>query len=692
MKTRNFSFAAVGLMALAVVGLSACRQNPYPDLKGGTLQPSKPQEPWVVAPPFSVEMDSDTLEFTEGQTGVYKLVGHVPNGNPVVTFSGLPTGATYDPKNGELKWTPDFSAGSDPQDPTVQSRTYKVTGKVRSDLDPVTSNDFGFLIVVKNVPREFRFNVISGQVFHLKEGVAYKQTLKLVNADFPNGGFRVSSKNLPLGATLAVDPVTPTDITLSFTPPVGFTQLRKNGAAYAPRCQLTNLYCETVEVELAATDPAGEMTVTKIKWEIEDVRQSPQLVAPDNVADDLDVTLYLTATDLNAEVAPVLSLEGMAPFGTLTFKDVTAASGGTPAFSSVTEMRWTDIPADKLGTTQILKVKACAYSTPTTQTQCTTKVVNVNLAGGAHKAPEVDRAKWAFTDRLFFKVGDTVRVPLPVKDAEGNPLAPSVRVEPASAGAEVKWQADELVVTPKTAGLKQFIVTATSAFGVVNSQGFMFEALPANWSSVLIVGDPLRNKEVDAWKTMAGGGDVVSPEAALDERTLALRRVMIVTTTALDATESLPALEAAAATVPSVVIASPLLGSLNSGLATEMTTLGVIEKGRFSNLGYSAPGNWNLKSGIMPVGYSRPINAVSLTGTLTSESDDPMSLDLKTGSSCKKVMTFSTAAGQESVELVRCERGGGKGAMVVIGFEPGDLKFTGTDSALPAKWFKELAL
>ncbi len=253
------------------------------------------------------------------------LLTPVLRGGPALDYY-LPAGATYDPKNGELKWTPDFSAGSDPQDPTVQSRTYKVTGKVRSDLDPVTSNDFGFLIVVKNVPREFRFNVISGQVFHLKEGVAYKQTLKLVNADFPNGGFRVSSKNLPLGATLAVDPVTPTDITLSFTPPVGFTQLRKNGAAYAPRCQLTNLYCETVEVELAATDPAGEMTVTKIKWEIEDVRQSPQLVAPDNVADDLDVSRELKSD---------LDLGAMANFGHvrlgLTVKNVTEPTFGKGA-------------------------------------------------------------------------------------------------------------------------------------------------------------------------------------------------------------------------------------------------------------------------------------------------------------------------------------------------------------------------
>jgi hypothetical protein len=211
----------------------------------------------------------------------------------------------------------------------------------------------------------------------------------------------------------------------------------------------------------------------------------------------------------------------------------------------------------------------------------------------------------------------------------------------------------------------------------------VIEVLPQNWQSILVLGESLSVKEIRDTLGLPQAStqamlQVLNPSLqALDERTLAERSTLVVTTSALKAADSdlavRQAIETATTKVANVVVMSPRLNLLRGAVAQELTDRGVVLRGRFRQL----PGTPTLaSSGVFVAPGTRldvPRSKVRLKGQLTDESDSPYIMDVTATSSCGKL--FFLAEQVDSVDQfttgLSCRRTGG-GSLVLMGFELAD--------------------
>lgn len=678
------------LLTLVVAISTGCRQNPYPD-GPGRFQVEEPKAPREVLPPFGISVPG-VLDFLEGEERKFKIEARVPTGTPVITILNLPVGATFNGDTNEVVWTPTFLDANDENDPTVKMRTYPVTVELRSSEDPITSVTKDVILVVTDSPREFKFDSSNSQ-FNLREGFSFQQKVKIKSEDFPNGPFTLEVQNIPPGATVEVDPTDSTLFLVSYVPTHHDTKLRLNGKPNATNCSAsTSSFCSVRKMNLVAYDPSGNKTVQAITWETLDSRQKPMIIAPKTVKQGLNVEFSLSAVDLNGE--DVSDVEVVAPgFGDPV--EVTDVSSQLPSGvlnpTKLLNVKWLNIPASKSGSTYDLKINACVWSTPNVKKLCSSHTVTVDFSKDEHLAPLVDRTEWNLSTVKYVREGESFQINLPVSDAEGNSVEPTVEIQPASMQSQVKWNNGVLTVSPSASGLQQFSVVAQSSFGVKTNESFIVDALPSTWSETLVLAVSTNNAETSKSTKLFSGANVVNPELqALDEKTLALRTSVVVTSSVLASPAAVAVLEKAVGQIDNLYLMSPLLENLTGDLKTELNTLKVRTKGRFASLSTAALSDFKFEFN-SALGLTAPSKDVQLAGALTSESASPLALELSSVvSECKAAMSITNAAAtEEYLMAVQCDRANG-GKLIIAGFEWGDLKLDPSEATLSETWLKEL--
>jgi hypothetical protein len=674
---KNFA-STLALSVFALAGFGACEQNPYPKMGGRlVLEEDKPDP--VVAP-FSIQVDS-VVNCVEGKACSIPVAGRVPNGGkPILRFENLPKGAAYDEAAGIIAFQPDFDVVDVAKDPTQTNANFVVSVQLRSDADPIVTARRTFTISVKNVYRPFRI-VYDNPMPRTIEGTKLVQKVTVSSDDFPNGPFVPTLKDQPAGTT--VKTLTPNQFLVEFTPNhfyVNTTDVLEGGR-----------YVKKSTVSFIATAPTGFSTPAQTSdWTIVDDRKAPFVSSPKELQQGPIVDFTIRAEDLNGERPPVIQVDTNVPFGRLTATRVETvpAVPGVTLPSTLFSVKWEDIPYDRIGQTHEISALICGPSAPRADTICVRHPTKVTITGNKHLPPLVNRASWPLSQLQYVKVGQSLRVPFAATDAENSALPVAVTVEPASMARVVSYANGALTVTPTATGIQQFSLKITSQFHQSTVEGFLFEALPSTWSDTVVLTGANPSTEAADLQAFLPRAEILSALYQLkDERSLKLRRTLIVTTSALATPNALPAIEAAGASVPNVLIVSPL-AAMAGRLTTELRNFGIDVRGRLTG---SPLTDYTLlvESGS---GYDMPRQAVTLAGAATSESSSPAILDLGRSTGCRRLFSLVKTGVPNTPVGVTCKRSGANaGSLTAVGFEFSDLVLSPTDRAVVGSWMEKIS-
>ncbi|NDD91409.1 hypothetical protein EBZ37_04925 [bacterium] len=593
----------------------------------------------------------------------------------------LPVGASFEPASGLLSWRPDFFAGNDPKDPSADFRTYSIRVLLSSSSEPQSVVDKVIAVQVRNTPRpvEMSWNV---RQFKMTEGKPFSASVEIKSQDFPKGPFQFFLSGLPSGVDIRKSAGAPNAFTVGYTP--GLNVVTKSdefsGGAFS----------KTWQVEAVVIDPAGNKTVTPFDWKVMDFRMDPVVSAPSALQQLDDIRLQAVSMDPNLEAAPEVSVV-QPKFGTLSVENEK-----DEAFTTRSTIRWYNIPADQLGKIASLDIKSCVFGSSTQQNRCFTKQVMVKFEAAPLSEPSIDRTRWPLGQVRYIREGGSFKVRLPVKNPNSADAGVSVTIEPDTIRAEVQYQAGELVITPKTSGFRQFNVSVRIPQGLARTESFSFEALPKNWSRVLVLGDGLRDPEVAGTLALIPGAQVVNPlMQELSDRTLALRDAVIIGTSLLSDPAAIAAAVPAVEQIKVVMIQSPRLDLVGSSFWSQLGALGVSLQGRLSAvIGSNVPGLDKLP--IKPAqnsGLAAPSSPLFLAGKLTTESTNPSLLSVSAGT-CQPLlnMSYKPVSSLPPYDLtfaVKCEERGKR--WIISGAEWADLlPQSGLDRAVVASWMKEV--
>ncbi len=757
---------ALKILALVMlVAVAGCKQNPFP--KEGEILNEKPVEKPPILPPLVLDIP-DTIDFREGEANELVFKAKVPSpATPIVTITDLPDGATFDSTKMKIVWTPDFSAGNEPNDPTARFRTYTVSFTLRASTDVVTSVTRRALITVRDVPRDVIVNVPAGDR-DLQEGKEFIEKISIESVDYPKGPFTLNLTNLPQAAKVEAVAGDPTKWTIRYTPDLRSVTVEDQWSGSG--------HYKYMDVKYTVVVPSGNAFTKTSRWKLNDARQFAAISAPKNVVQGTDINFTLVAEDTNGEslsvggsTHPTISLSnggGTAEEEAANSEPVTASSltadgsidpltgvnlpdfelyavsggyptdedlatrphlysqfGGaiTPAefapqppatpFGKLTlttekndltqgnvnpvtigTIRWNQIPADKVGTTQKLRFRVCVNRYRWAKDHCTYPEVTVKFDVEQKPAPLIDRTAWPLAQLRYVRQNETFNIALRVTDGEAGGPTPTVTVFPAAMQQEVKWVNHKLVIEPKVAGIRQFNVVATSAFGVVQAESFIYEVLPWSWSKVLVLGESPSDAEVKKTMELFDDAALANPAIqTLDEKLLALRTTLVVGTKSLSDRTLIAEVEKAAAKIPNVILMTPVLELLEGSLKTELASLKLLLDKRFLDLSGMPGALKDFEVRLDPQsGLTIPSNTIRLGEKLTAESKSPMTLKIDTGSNCKARLNLTHAQlATPLLAAATCKRSNG-GSLLISGFEWGDLETSLPDAKIAKKWLSEV--
>jgi hypothetical protein len=656
--TRNLN-AKIVLAATAALA-AACESNPFP--QEGRITPTKPDVPKRELPPLGLDLPQ-VMDFAEGAEGEYTIQTWVPAGSPVLTFEGLPAGAQFDDATSTLRWTPGFDAANDAKRPGSTTRLYPVRLQLTSSLDPLTVAYREVTLLVTDTPRVDRVEV-SGRS-QVDEGQEIVQTVRIESPDYPQGPFTLAAKGLPVAAT--VEKQGESAFVVRYRP--GFGEVRSRGS-FSRR-----------SIEYVVLGPNGIATPPqRTEWQVRDVDQPARLAGPAEVSQGMTAAFTLLLEDINGEGAPTLSTPSVR-FGTIQstlLSGVGAPAGGNPV--AAYEITWRDIPPAEAGKAHVLTFSAC-----NSRSSCFSRPVTVRFSADSRPSPRFERDQWPLGATPFVRAGESILLRLPVVPGDRNDAIERVEVRPAELASEVRWSANVVRISPSTAGVKQFTLRAVTRQGAHETEAFTFEALSPAWSPVLILGDTLRDPEVSRALFLFPGAAVVSPDTqALDARALALRRLVLLGTSAIRSVNR-PAIETALSRLPAnLVVASPAIDELQGELAAELKDGGLIPAGK--------PFEVDSTTVVSPVpgtGLATPLDPVVLSGQATSLSSRPMTLAFAARPRCEA--TFHAFHGSAFFTVgALCPNRADNRKVLVTGFEWADAVFGTRDAGLNLEWINQL--
>lgn len=677
MQVRKWWIASASLFLLA-----SCGTDPFP--KNGYLKVEKPKEAPVIPPPFVIDVP-EVVSFKEGTEGEFSFQASVPApGISLVSISGLPEGAKFLENSMKVIWTPSFTAANSESDPGVIVKEYPIRITLRSSFDKITTVSRSVTLLVRDSLRSLTIKAADN--FNFKEGKLYRKNFFVESTDFPNGPFEFSANNLPSGAFIEKDSEDPRHFVLVYAPDFSVATISDS------YFQLYGHYKAFKDVVFRAIAPRGN-TSLPAELRVFDTRQSPRVSAPAKITQVGPVNFTLTAEDLNFETEPEVTLEGEPAFGVPAISVIqdTSTNPSEKKTSGAFNFDWANIPNSKMGATERIKFKACVFkSLPRGQKQlCSRFAVDVTFSGVAHGAPLVDRTSWPVATTQYVRVGETITVPVSIKDAEASEWVGEVNIFPESLRNEVSWKDGELVVATQTVGVKPFTLIAQSKYGVTRVEHFVVDALPASWSPTLLLGDSLSDAELGKTIGLFDRVQVANPVLqTLDTRMTTLRKTLVLTTSTLAKNKSaLSQIENVAMNIPQVIVLSPLANTFKGSLATEFSRLGLKFEGRMDALPSPVPA---LDTFVLKVeGLIKPNEEIRLEGKLTSESKAPAWMSI-TGNACKTLLSLEKSNPAVSYPVaVLCDRGDDR-KILVSGFEWGDAALAPADAKILEKWIKEI--
>ena len=673
-------------LLITLVAISACKQNPLP--KDGLILVQEPTKPQPIPPPYVLD-NPKSFEFKEGVYTEFTLKATVPSpGKAMVNVEQLPEGATFNTETLTFGWTPPYTAANQSEDPNVLTRTYPVRFVLRSTDDELTSISRETVLVVKDVPRDYKVS-FSQENPEVDERKTLTETFAVGSLDFPKGPFKVTIVNMPAGVTLEADKRDPAKFHVSFTPDVTFVniltdQQKWKDGKYA--------YYRTVPIEIVAIAPNGISVRDTWRWTVWDTRADAKYSGPKEIQQVPDVNFVIATEDINGETHPSISLDPRPPFGEVKihneYNDVKGDGVSYPV--TLSSFKWNKIPDDKIGTEYDLGIKVCVKSSKFSSNHCRRHTVNVKFDPTHQPAPDVYRQDWPLAKVLYLKEKKSERVNVRVRDE--NSYA-KVEIFPESIREEVSWDRDQLTITPKSTGLRQFNLVATSKYGISTSESFVFEALPWSWHPVLVLGDSHVDEEVLAAIDFFDEVNVVNPLLQpLDERMLSLRSTLIIGTSALKQEGALATIESASSKIKNILVMSPLLKNLEGELGKEIKDNQLSFAGRYTS--FPGPLPEVEKVDVVPAklgSLTQPSSPIHLKGKLTGESFDPMILLVDDRSSCKKALQLEDPKIEEPLTVSVICRRKGNGKLLVSGVEWGDIQPTSiSESKIVKKWLTEL--
>ncbi|RYG58050.1 hypothetical protein EON80_27535 [bacterium] len=362
-----------------------------------------------------------------------------------------------------------------------------------------------------------------------------------------------------------------------------------------------------------------------MKWRVMDDRKAPSVLIPESISQGPIVNFSIRAEDPNGEMIPILKESTVVPFGVVK---LTKLDSGKPNRATddtypfvLYSVTWDQIRAEDIGKTVPLSFKFCDSASSFT-TNCTTQTMQVTITGNSHPAPVVQRSAWPVSQIGSVRVGQTLRVNVPIEDAENPRTAVTVEILPASMASSVNWFNGVLTVSPKVEGLGQFALVAKSAFDQKTIEGFFFEALPASWEPIAIISGYGPSAEALDLKALIGRGEVLSGVYQMNPSQLRLRDAIIVTSDALNTPDAVKNLSRVIGSVKTVIFNSPELAK-SADLTKVLSSYGVSFGPRFSgNLGDyslnpdSSSGLKNPSDLIAPRGMT-PIDAAQRAGVIS---------------------------------------------------------------------------
>lgn len=667
------------LSLLWIVGalLFGCGQNPYP--KEGKLLSSEPEKPVAIPPPFVLDIPLQ-VDLEEGTMAEIPVHASVPKpGTPIVTFKDLPEGAAFDSNSMKLTWNPSFEAGND-NDPHLASRSYQVSAALSSSADTVTTVQRLVNLVVHDSPRAFKITVEKEQITQ-NEGETVTIPLRITSEDFPEGAFRVLGLQMPSGAEIKKTNE-PTLFQLVY--PSNFLGATINDSSSSGK------YYKRMKANVAAELPSGRMASLDVNWDLMDVRQNPVVSAPTALAAGLDANFTLSASDPNGEVQPKVSFDKPS-FGNFKVSDLTPFDRNNRITKTMTlkAIRWTDIPSDQIGKTTHLKYEVCVKRNYYSLDRCTQHAIDISFNPDQYPAPTIDRTRWPLGMIRYVKEGTSQGVEIPVQDASSSQT--KVEISPPEMGKEVAWSNGILKVTPKKPGIRQFNLHVTSAYGAKNQESFLLEVLPSSWSEVLVLGESHKVTELVKTGALFENAQYANPTLqSLDQKLLALRKMLVVTTSAMKDPVALKEIEGAAAQIHHLVILSPLADQFTGSILTELTGLKVGFTGRFlAQTGLPALGLFSLIAE-PDGGLKAPVFPIHLEGTTSDESKSPLILNPAASSPCTKLLTLRKEDLPQVFPMtLSCPRKQ-KGKLILSGFEWADAVPAPSDEKILKEWMTKL--
>ncbi|MBY0370735.1 hypothetical protein K2X33_08615 [bacterium] len=661
---------------LAVVLLAGCKQNPFEGGRGRVVQIEPPKaEP--VMPPLTMDLPQ-SVDLMEGATLELPLKPSVPApGRPVVTHKGLPDGAIFEPETMTVHWVADFEAANDPRNLETTIRTYPLEFVLASSENPTTVEYHHTLLVVHDVPRTTAINLPKDPLT-LTEGKPFEQTIEVESEDFPNGPFELQVQNLPVGAEIHHDLTQQGKFTIKYTPPYQAVDVFNSFSTY-------RVYKDT-KIKVQVFAPRGTAVGGPVTWRVEDVREKAKILAPKQITQGTSVTFTVSAEDPNGEGVPTLSIVNKPDFGVMELTTESEDDGDTSRGinpSIVSSVRWVQIPPEKIGTSHDLSIRACVYANRYYKTNCDTRTVTVKFEQETHAPPTIDRSALVLGEVRYIKERETLQVPLRVRDGEFLNSTPSVKISPDAASDEVTWENGMLTIEGKKPGLKQFSVTATSVYGAQQTESFLYEVLPGTWASVVLFGESPNDAEVKATMDFFDSVQPANPVLQLnDPRVLVLRKTAYVGTTALNEPSVVKQLEKLVVQVKDIIVATPLLDSLQGALKDELTALGIKAGPKVANLaGYDFAKH--TQSTLLS-----PSSPLTLLGKRTAASAQPVAVEF-TGSDCDPLWVLQKTGETDIPVGWECKRSNG-GKIIVAGFEFSDLQNVPADRGIVKKWLTEL--
>jgi hypothetical protein len=658
-------------LVLALVVLTACKQNPYPD--SGSLEPREPRTPRQVEPTLSLAID-DVIEYYEGRELRYGIRAAVKEpGLPELSIDNLPSGATFDKEKMILAWKPSFFDGNNPKDPSIKSRIYPITIWLRSSLDQTQAIKKQVSLVVHDVPREIKVNGNASITVSENQKMVYR--FSIANEDYPQGPFKVVTSDFPANTHIIKE--NENNYRLEFEPDYYHVNIRTDGTS------------KSYKGKIIVANPANHMQEKPVDLRVNDSRLSSKIVAPERLVQGLDVSFQVAAYDLNKEVTPQIELLSNRPgFGQFRTELVQNAEN----HSAVLNIFWNDIPPVNNGQKFTLRYRSCVLSSAWSYNKCEQGSTEIEIVVRDRKPPTINRSNFAVGEMLYLGFNERQTRSVLVRDGEDANLKPKVEIFPETLRKYVSWNNGTLTMQFKEAGVFQFNLLATSDYNVSSSESFLVEVFPETRSKTLFFADSSRDAEARFYRDNLKNVDVMNPFIQdINVRNISNRETLVLGTSILLDKEANDAILKAMGKIKNLVIASPMLENMPIAFLDELREQYNMDfVGRFNDL----PRTPDLKKTYFAFTnqFQKPVGKVGLKLTTTVESSNPLifngGLD-DADKLCKGVLGLTDTGFNPYVIGVVCKRNNG-GKLILLGTEWADFAVESSDANIPSLWFDKM--